>query len=274
VTVPGFLCKSQDVFQISILPEVVATASGGKTVCVKEPINLEASPVGDDFDYQWFGPNSFNSIQQNPFIRSANAVHEGIYSVTVTNTVTGCSGVDTTYIKVVDASLTLLDITKTQTIPLGSSIQLDAGNGSLYTWTPNDGSLNNPNINNPIATPFATTVYTVMAVDSNGCIDTASVLIEVSTDDDVFVPSGFTPNADGKNDVFRVVNLGKHKMVMMSVFNRWGEQIFRADDGSNLGWDGTQNGKPADMGTFNYIIILGKPDGTNKTITGTVTLIR
>lgn len=274
VTVPGFLCQSKDVFQISILPDVVATASGGRTVCVKEPINLEANPIGDDYIYQWSGPNSFSSIQKDPFIRSALAVHEGIYSVTVTNTVTGCSGVDTTYIKVGDASLTLLDITKKQTISLGSSIQLDAGNGSLYTWMPNDGSLNNPNINNPIATPLVTTVYTVMAVDSNGCIDTASVLIEVASDDDVFVPSGFTPNADGTNDIFRVVNLGKHKMVMMSVFNRWGEQIFRADDGSNLGWDGTQNGKPADMGTFNYIIILGKPDGTNKTITGTVTLIR
>jgi len=274
VTVPELLCKSQDVFKISILPDVYAVASGGKTVCVKEPINLEAGPVGNDYTYQWLGPNSFNSILQDPYIRSANAVHQGIYSVVVTNTVTGCSGTDTTYIKVGDASLTLLNITKNQTISLGSSIQIDAGNGSLYTWTPNDGTLNNPNINNPIATPMVTTVYTVTAVDSNGCIDTASVVIDVTTDDDVFVPSGFTPNGDGLNDVFRVVNLGRYKMVMMSVFNRWGEQIFRADDGSNRGWDGTHNGTPADMGTFNYIIILGKPDGTNKTLSGNVTLIR
>jgi gliding motility-associated-like protein len=274
-TVPGLLCTTTGTFSVSIHPLVVADATPAKSVCLKQSIELSTSPQGNKYSYNWSGPAGFSSILQSPFIRNGYPVNEGIYSVTVTDNTTGCSGSDTTYITVGTDSLSLTDVTPSQTIKFGTSIQLYSANAVMYTWTPNDGTLNNPNINNPIATPTVMTTYTVMAVGNNGCIDTASVTIDVAHDDDIFIPSGFTPNGDGLNDVFRVSNSSFFRLVQMSVFNRWGELVYHTETGNNsTGWDGTFKGKIAETGSYNYLIILSKSDGKKQSYKGDLTLIR
>lgn len=57
------------------------------------------------------------------------------------------------------------------------------------------------------------------------------------------------------------------------IFNRWGQKVFQNLDGTG-GWDGTQNGLPADAGTYHYDIRLGMRDGTVKVFRGDVTLMR
>lgn len=167
----------------------------------------------------------------------------------------------------------LYNVTADQTVLFGNSIQLNASGASIYYWTPNDGTLNDPNISNPIARPFDSITYTVYGYNADGCYDSAKVHINVSHDVNDFIPSAFTPNGDGKNDVFRITNAKYGKLVEMSVFNRWGERIFNSAN-TNNGWDGTFNGVPQDLGVYNYLIILSNSDGSNKTYKGTVTLIR
>jgi len=70
-----------------------------------------------------------------------------------------CSVSDSITINVITAQLT--NVTIDQTIPYGSSMQLNADSALYYTWTPDNGTLNNPNINNPVATPKTTTTYVV-----------------------------------------------------------------------------------------------------------------
>jgi len=164
------------------------------------------------------------------------------------------------------------------TIMYGSSLQLQAINLSPYPldyyWIPNNGTLNNPNINDPVATPVdSSTVYTVYGMNTWGCRDTASVTISVDHTNEC-IPNAFTPNGDGLNDVFRICNLRYERLVDFSVFNRWGQLVYHNTNDATKGWDGTFNGVPQDVGVYNYVIILARVDGTNKIYKGDVTLIR
>jgi len=167
----------------------------------------------------------------------------------------------------------LTQVTADNSIAFGSTIQLNAAGALIYYWTPNDGSLSDPNINNPIARPLDSTTYTVYGYDAYGCLDTAVVHVNVIHSVSTTIPSAFTPNGDGKNDVFRVAGRRFEKLVDFSVFNRWGEKVYQSAD-FNTGWDGTFNGVPQSIGVYFYHIIVATSEGANKTYTGTVTLIR
>lgn len=164
-------------------------------------------------------------------------------------------------------------ITPPTTIVYGESITLEAVNADNYFWSPVN-YLSNPNFRKPVAKPEQTTVYTVMgtpAANSN-CRAYDSVRISVSEKWPILVPSVFSPNGDGRNDFFRVVNLTFQKVQEFRVFNRWGQQVFSGND--NSGWDGTTNGKTADMDSYHYIIRLALPSGESRMFKGDVTLVR
>lgn len=171
--------------------------------------------------------------------------------------------------------VTITDLTESPvTIKLGNTLQLNAGGGVYYTWGPADGSISNPNINNPIVKPTdSVTKYVVDVMNLWGCHSTDSVLVYVDLGTDQFVPSAFTPNGDGKNDLFRIVRLGAQKLVDFRVYNRFGECVFQTAN-PETGWDGTLRNKPQDIGTYTYEIIVAIPNGTNKVYKGNVTLIR
>jgi gliding motility-associated-like protein len=160
------------------------------------------------------------------------------------------------------------------TVPFGATVQLNANGAYYYEWTPNDGSLSNNNISNPIAHPVdTTTVYTVYGRNLFGCLDSATVIVNVDFGMADLLPSGFTPNNDGLNDVFKLHKFTYQKLVQFSVYNRWGVEVFRTIN-PEVGWDGTYQGVPQDIGVYNYQVIVAHPDGTNKTYKGNVTLIR
>ena len=164
--------------------------------------------------------------------------------------------------------------TPTTTIKYGSSLQLNSDNEVFYTWLPNDGTIDNPNISNPIVTPATTTTYTVFGRDNYGCLDSVNITVIVDSTVYEFLPAGFSPNGDGLNDVFRPWGLTYQKMVEFRVFNRWGQQVFYSSNKEN-GWDGRFNGVPQDIGTYYYEVIFERPDDKqNIMYKGEVTLIR
>lgn len=273
-TVPGLGCTTTDKVTITHHPLVTADANPATSVCLTQSIELNVEPQSERYSYSWSGPAGFTSGLRRPYIRYALAANEGVYSVTLTDKITGCTGTDTTYITVGNDSLALHNVTRSQTIKYGNSIQLNADSGTLYTWSPNDGSLDNPNINNPIATPKEKTTYTVYATGRTGCIDTATVTIDVEHDDQLLIPTAFTPNGDGLNDVFRIRSTEFMRVTELSIFNRWGELVFRSADGSTTGWDGTFNGQPAPSGTYSFMVIFSRPGHLSESRKGDITLIR
>jgi gliding motility-associated-like protein len=89
---------------------------------------------------------------------------------------------------------------------------------------------------------------------------------------EVYIPNTFTPNGDGKNDIFKVYN-NYLKSVTMKVFNQWGELIFTSTD-PGKGWDGTSKGKLQPTGVYVYVVNVVLLDGTAVNRKGSINLIR
>jgi gliding motility-associated-like protein len=267
-------------------------------LCISQPLPLlntitQVLPLGgvgteNDFSYIWSDEDNdtkvdiatgepienFGLSSYNVKVPYFNAIGVYTYTFTATENQFGCYATDTIRINSVKG-VVLANVTQTITIHYGSSIQLNADSEVIYLWKPDDGSLDNPNINNPIAKPTITTIYTVYGYDHNGCLDSAYVNVIVDSTMTEDVPSGFTPNGDGLNDVFRPVGLRFQNMVEFRIYNRWGQQLFYSSN-PKVGWDGTFNGVPQDLGVYYYVIIVARPggDGANLTYKGEVTLIR
>lgn len=249
----------------------VPNATSNSPVCIGSTLALYASDSVPITSWSWTGPNGFTSSQQNPVIYNVPATAAGTYIVSASNGACNTQGTTTV---VLNPAATLINVTPDQSILFGASVQLNAWGAEFYMWMPNDGSLNNPNINNPIATPHITTTYIVSGMNEWGCSDTASVTIKVIVGDTALVPSAFTPNGDGLNDIFRIINPKNRKLVEFNVFNRWGQVVYHNEWNITQGWDGTFNGVPQDMGVYNYIVILSSPDGGDVVYKGDVMLVR
>jgi gliding motility-associated-like protein len=114
--------------------------------------------------------------------------------------------------------------------------------------------------------------YMVIGEAAGGCRDTTILWIEVRPLSDVYIPSAFTPNGDGRNELLRVLGAGFSEF-QFSVFNRWGQVVFRSRNPA-LGWDGTVAGKRAESGTYAYLLEATRTDGQKILRKGTVVLIR
>ena len=121
------------------------------------------------------------------------------------------------------------------------------------------------------ATPGSYTV-TLIVESEDGCRDTTYRIIDVKDDYAIWIPNAFTPNNDGNNDSFTVQGFGFTNYIM-SIFNRWGEQIYQTKDVSN-GWDGTFSGHPAVMDVYVYKVDIKDVFGKPHSYSGRVTLVR
>ncbi|MDR3046084.1 MAG: gliding motility-associated C-terminal domain-containing protein [Bacteroidales bacterium] len=144
-----------------------------------------------------------------------------------------------------------------------------------YQWNPTTG-LEHPNAAVTVATPIQTTEYAVIVTDRFGCrlIDTVklTVIPMICGEPIIFVPSAFTPNGDGKNDVLyargSVVNT-----MLFRVFNRWGELVFESQNLQD-GWDGKYKGMEAPEGVYDYFLSVTCINGETFVKKGNITLIR
>ncbi|MBC7888725.1 MAG: gliding motility-associated C-terminal domain-containing protein [Ferruginibacter sp.] len=176
-----------------------------------------------------------------------------------------------------------VDAGKDESIVVGQPYQLNAkttGNTEIvkYAWQPsfylNDSFSQDPvaRINTVGVPEVAFTVKATTIV--GGCSSTDIVLLKVyNIAPDILVPTGFTPNNDGKNDVLKPILIGIKKLNFFKVYNRYGKIVFATGDDNN-GWDGSVNGNPQESGT--YIFIARGVNYAAKTILkkGTVILIR
>jgi len=125
----------------------------------------------------------------------------------------------------------------------GSAIKLHAGGGNMeYTWS--TGSTDS------IIPVDKQGEYWVRVMDHNCCRNSDSVYVKVFQ---YFVPNAFTPNGDGKNDVFRIVGLYRNIRFNMYIYNRWGQLLFHSENIDN-GWDGTYKNAACPPDTYVWMI--------------------
>ncbi|WP_420149782.1 gliding motility-associated C-terminal domain-containing protein [Spirosoma sp.] len=142
-------------------------------------------------------------------------------------------------------------------IAKGGSVQLLTQSDeaiSLYRWEP-PGSLSQTDVASPVATPFITTTYQLTAINTNGCPSSFSTVVEVT--EPLYVPSAFSPNADGVNDSWVIPNIGSFPKCEVSVYNRWGELVFYSQGYTNP-WDGTYRQTFVQTGVYTYQIRTGE----------------
>ncbi len=170
------------------------------------------------------------------------------------------------------------------TILLGDSVRLSSivmnSVGTIrYIWEePVKGLLNCLKCENPIAKPNYTSTFYLTVVDQKGCKAKSSVQIIVRKDNKVVLPTGFTPNKDGKNEIFYPRGKDSIKVADFRIYDRWGELVFQSG-GFTMndiigGWDGTFKGEELISGVYVWYCDVINPDSTIEFYRGQVNLIR
>lgn len=117
-------------------------------------------------------------------------------------------------------------------------------------------------------------LYWCKVTDDHGCtgMDSTSV-IDLNCPVYFFIPTAFSPNNDGLNDIFKPKFAGPLSGFQLSIYNRWGQLIFSSKDPFS-GWDGTLSGYKEPTGVYIWICSYSLNGQSTQTEKGTVTLIR
>ena len=183
----------------------------------------------------------------------------GIYIDTLRSQL-GCDSIVTTHLTVVEKPLSRLG--KDTSLCIGDSMTLFAGDASSYLWQ--DGSRKDHLVIKKGG------VYSVTLFNSCGTVFDQVEVKDVACNIDF--PTAFTPNNDGKNDRFHILNGYDLKNFHLVVYNRWGQIVFESRDPS-ANWNGSFRGTLQDSGVYIWYCTYTKDNATYSR-KGTVTLIR
>lgn len=122
-----------------------------------------------------------------------------------------------------------------------------------YTWEPAH-VFNNPNISSPVAILADEYNTLIVYAETPGhCVGTDTIKVHTYVGPYIYVPSAFTPNGDGINDVLRPILVGMKRFDYFRVYNRYGQLVFSTSR-EGEGWDGMLNGKRQGLGTFVWMV--------------------
>ncbi len=168
------------------------------------------------------------------------------------------------------------------TIALGNPVSLtgiaaDPGRIISYKWEP-PSYLNCDTCLQTLASPLQTTTYTLIATDTNGCVISDALIINVLPGS-VYIPNAFKPSSDDLNDHFTVfADKDVEQVALMQIYDRWGALVFEHQNfpasEAALGWDGSINGKEATAGVYLYLIQVRFLNGVVTLYSGDLTVIR
>ena len=256
---------------VRTVPYPIANAGNDISVCYNISAQLHANIVASSFNWTPGGSLS------NPLILDpvASPKQTTSYVLTVTDTL-GCpKPIRDTVVVIVLPKVNAFAGNDTAVV-IGQPLHFHATGGINYLWSP-PLALDNINIADPTATydgSVDSIRYKVMVSDEKNCLDSAYINVTVfKTNPQIFVPTAFTPNGDGVNDLFRPIGVGIKTIEYFRVYNRWGELVFSTTT-NGKGWDGKISGTPQATNTFVWIV--KGTDYLNKPFLkkGAVTLIR
>lgn len=271
------LGKCQDASQITVHVSPYPTAYAGidTTICFGSTARLNGSTTGSA--YYWSPASSL--LNSNTLQPTAGPSQTTSYILTATDTLYCPKPVSD---KVVVTVIPPIQVNagNDTVIVIGQPLQLQATANNTtvsYTWSPNL-YMNNDTIYDPIVTITSSYVdsiiYTVTATTPEGCTGYDDIKVIVfKTNPDIFIPTGFTPNGDGRNDVLKPTLVGIKQFDFFRVYNRWGQLLYTTNE-IGKGWDGRISGVLQDNGT--YVFTAQGIDYLGNTIfkKGTVVLIK
>jgi len=235
-------CSSTATVTVNLTPPLQLTVSPSTAICFGHNTALTASGA---INYNWSPATGLSAATGSPV--TANPTATTTY--TLTGNTNGCTG--TISVTVTVNPLPATEAGKDTTINLGQSVVLKGSGKGSYNWSPPDG-LSCTSCAMPTANPVLATKYILTVTDTNGCLSSDTVFVNIHYGD-VYVPSAFSPNGDNENDVLYVRG-NLFKTFTLTIFDRWGKKVFESFDASK-GWDGTCNGKKLDPAVFVYYLV-------------------
>ncbi|MCD6201744.1 MAG: gliding motility-associated C-terminal domain-containing protein [Bacteroidales bacterium] len=257
-------CTTSSTVQLQGKYTVIANAGNDTAVCPGTTVQLHGS--GGE-TYQWEPAHLLDDPAVANPLASPPATTDFI--LTVSSAI--CYNKDTVTVTIYPVHG--LDAGRDTVILEGSDITLTAvGEGfSQYHWYPPDG-LDATTGQSVMVTPEREMTYFVEATTTEGCLEKDSIHIGLIRE--LSIPSGFTPNGDGKNDTWHFGHTEYYPDMTVEVFDRWGHRVFYSKGyDSAKEWDGTYHGKNLATGTYYFVINLHDVKHTPP-ITGPVTIIR
>ncbi len=275
VTVTYGRCVAYDTVVVNVNAAPIPNAGPDGFICYGQTYQLQAS---GGVQYRWTPATYLSSTTvANPISSPSKDI---IYTLSILADANGCASLVTD-----EMTIDVTPPLKLKTYPFdtigypGDQFQLlvvpndpDATN---FVWSPSVG-LSSTTIANPIVTVGAIgqdIQYRVWAFTQAGCRGEGYVKVRVYKGPDIYVPTGFTPNGDGKNDKFTPFPVGMKSYNYFKVFNRWGQLVFSTTQ-LNTGWDGRWGGGEQPAGTYVWMIEGLTKDNRVITKKGTVVMIR
>lgn len=243
-------CTNSDTAWLYLIYPVVASAMGNADICEGDTVQLSAAG-GDTYLWQ----PAFGLSDPDIANPTATPNSDVAYTVTVANE---CFD-DTATVHISVRPMPVIDAGSAALINVGESTTLTATSDDVsavyqYVWSPALG-LSATNLLNPIAAPLATTTYLLTALSPYGCAATDSVRIEVTNIFRVVIPNAFSPNGDGTNDQFGIIQSKGIKTIRaFRVYNRWGQVVFDSQNDPSAQWDGKFKGLDQEMGTYVFFV--------------------
>lgn len=269
-------CQDSTKIKINVSPYPLVSAGNDTVICFGNRILLKGTVTANSF--AWSASSSL--LNTNTLTPLAGPAKTTAYILAVKDSLYCPKEVrDTVFVNVIQPIH--LYAGKDTAVTVGQALPLYASGGDTsyqynYQWTP--GSfLNNAAVYNPVATITSGNIdsiqYHVKITTPEGCTASDDILIHVYKGPEIYVPTAFTPNGDGLNDLLRPILIGISQFDFFTVYNRWGQLLFSTNQ-RNRGWDGFYNGSAQQSGAYVYMT-QGK-DHSGKTVyrKGTVVLMR
>lgn len=260
---------------ITLFNNSISFSKSDKVICDTGTVNINLqvnTPVG--YTVQWnIGDSAFQTINTTQISYFASQSQMAYFMIRNNK---NCAMSDS--FKIIRNDIPLADVSAdAELVAAGTTVQLQTPfNGNYaYVWIPAN-SVSNSTIYNPTTQPVQNTWYYVKVTDRNDCKNEDSILIRVqqsTCDAQFFIPNAFTPNNDGVNDVFLARYPCPLDEFYMTVYDRWGLQVFESRD-INTGWDGNFKGAREQAEVYAYYVEYRAAGSTVKVVKkGNVTLL-
>ncbi|MDE3248074.1 MAG: gliding motility-associated C-terminal domain-containing protein [Bacteroidota bacterium] len=263
-----FGCRARDSLYLKVYPGTTLTLQPVQPICEGQQEQLFASAT-DSVGFAWIpGTGLSNPTIANPIARPKDSTE---YKLIVTNRY-GCK--DSVYFKIDVFRNPVANAGPDKTILAGDTALLEGmvgGTAVNYAWTPAT-TLSGTSDLQPKAWPVSNSNYTLQVNSTVGC-GSSSDDVTVKVYSSFLVPNAFSPNGDGINDRFGILQLDNYKVEDFSIYSRFGQRVFNTRN-KYASWDGNVNGNPQSAGTYVYQIRLRSATGRLIEQRGSLLLLR
>jgi gliding motility-associated-like protein len=262
---------------INLLPrEIRFEASHTDANCFDEG-SIQITDVSGTGLPVWIASDELGLVRVDGLPVDYIPIPPGTYDLSMTNEVS-CR-YDTT-MEIQPFAGFLFELDEEVTIQAGQAHQMQVDTDMIpvaIEWFPASG-LSCTDCLEPTASPETDTEYTITLIDADGCLLTGSVMIRVEYSQEVIVPNAFSPNGDEHNAWFYAQSTYSVGTYDLTIFNRWGEKLFHAENLSfndpESGWDGRYKDRWMMPGVYVYLIEYDAGSEKIQILTGDVLLIR